>query len=131
MAAELEVQKALYLALTDLGLRVYDAAPQVSDGVSAATYPYVEVGAIIFAEMDTDTEAGFDFVARIHARSRSRSMAETKGIQGQIYTRLHRGTLEITGSDTILVYRQMSDCTRMSDGSFHGVCEYRGLIQTA
>ena len=131
MSAELEVQKALYLALTDLGLRVYDAAPQSPDGASTATFPYVEVGAIVFSEADTDTEAGFDFIARIHTRSRSAGMAECKNIQGQIYARLHNGAMTITGQDTILIQRQLSDCLRVSDGSFHGVCEYRGLIQTA
>lgn len=131
MAAEIEVQKALYLALTALSLRVYDAAPQAADGASTATFPYVEVGAIVFAEFDTSSENGFDFIARIHTRSRSGSMAECKGIQGQIYARLHCGALAITGQNTILIHRQMSDCTRVSDGSFHGVCEYRGLIETA
>ena len=131
MAAEIEVQKALYLALTALSLRVYDAAPQDKDGASTATFPYTEVGAIVFAEFDTSSENGFDFIARIHTRSRSGSMAECKTIQGQIYARLHNGALSITGQNTILIQRQMSDCTRVSDGSFHGVCEYRGLIETA
>ena len=131
MAAEIEVQKALYLALTALSLRVYDSAPQVTDGASAASFPYVEVGTIVFAEFDTSSENGFDFIARIHTRSRSASMAECKGIQGQIYARLHNGALAVTAQNTILIQRQMSDCTRMADGSFHGVCEYRGLIETA
>lgn len=131
MAAEIEVQKALYLALTALSLRAYDAAPQAADGASTATFPYVEIGAIVFAEFDTYSENGFDFIARIHTRSRSASMLECKGIQGQIYARLHNGALSITGQNTILIQRQMSDCTRVADGSFHGVCEYRGLIETA
>lgn len=131
MAAEIEVQKALYTALTALSLRVYDAAPQAADGASTATFPYVEIGAIVFAEFDTAREAGFDFIARIHTRSRSGSMAEAKGIQGQIYARLHNGALTVTAQNTILIQRQTSDCTRVSDGSFHGVCEYRGLIETA
>ena len=131
MPAETEVQKALYLALTALGLRVYDSAPQAADGASVATFPYVEIGAIVLGEFDTANETGFDFIARVHTRSMSASMAETKVIQGQIYTRLHRGNLAITGSNFILIQREASDCTRTGDGSFHGVCEYRGLIETA
>jgi len=131
MAAEFEVQKALFQALTALALRVYDAAPQATDGASTATFPYVEVGAIAFAEFDTLSETGFDFIARVHTRSRSASMAECKGIQGQIYARLHRGALAVTGQNTILIQRESSICTRAADGSFHGVCEYRGLIETA
>ena len=34
MAAEFEIQKALYSALSALGLRVYDSAPQSADGLA-------------------------------------------------------------------------------------------------
>lgn len=131
MSAEIEVQRALYTALNALGLRVYDSAPQAADGASVATFPYVEIGAIVLAEFDTANETGFDFIARVHTRSRSASMAEAKGIQGQIYARLHRGALAVTGFNFVLIQREASDCTRTGDGSFHGVCEYRGLIETA
>jgi hypothetical protein len=131
MAAEFEVQKALYAAINGLGYVCYDAAPQAADGGSAASFPYVEIGAIVMVEFDTAYETGFDFVARIHTRSRSGAMKETKDIQGAIYARLHRGTLAVTGYNTILIQREASDVTRVSDGSFHGVCEYRGLIEYA
>jgi len=131
MGAEVEVQRALYDALSLLGLRVYDSAPQAVDGGSNATFPYVEVGTVAFAPWDTSREQGHDFVARIHTRSRSASMMETKTIQGQIYTRLHLGLLTIVGHDLILIRREASDVIRAPDGSFHGVCEYRGLIEQA
>lgn len=131
MGAEVEVQKALYLALTAETLRVYDSAPQAVDGASVAVFPYVEIGAIVFGEFDTISENGFDFVARVHTRSRSASMLECKQIQGVIYARLHHGALTIAGQNTILIRREASDCIRAGDGSFHGVCEYRGLIETA
>lgn len=130
MGVETAVQGALYTALTALGLRVYDAAPQAADGASLATYPYVEVGAIVFADFDDKAVNGFDFVARIHTRSRSGAHAETKGIQGQLYARLHNGDLTVTGHRLILLRRENSFCDRLTDGSFHGVCEYRGLIET-
>lgn len=128
--AETAVQGALYTALTALGLRVYDSAPQQADGASAAVFPYVEVGAIVMAPFDTKERNGFDFVARIHTRSRSGSMKEVKEIQGQIYGRLHNGNLTISGQRLILLRRETSDVTRAGDGSFHGICEYRGLIET-
>jgi hypothetical protein len=130
MGAEMAVQGAISTALTALGLRVYDAAPQAADGASTATYPFVEVGAIVFAEMDDKAVDGFDFVARIHTRSRSGSYAEAKDIQGQIYTRLHHGDLSMSGQRLIVLRRETSAVTRVTDGSFHGVCEYRGLIET-
>ncbi len=129
MGVETAVQGALYSALTALGLRVYDVAPQAADGASLATYPFTEVGSIVFAEMDDKAETGFDFVARIHTRSRSGSHAETKDIQAQIYARLHHGDLTLAGQRLYLLRREVSFCDRVADGSFHGVCEYRGLLE--
>lgn len=128
MSAEFEIQKALYQALSGLGLTVYDSAPQAADGGSRADWPYVEVGFISLAPFDTANSTGFDAVARIHTRSRSGSMAETKDIQGQIYERLHRGPLSVAGYQTVTMQRELSRCDRMSDSSFHGVCEYRLLL---
>ena len=130
MAAEFNLQAALFSALGALTLRVYDSAPQQADGASLAVFPYVEVGAIVMSPMDTKERNGFDFVARIHTRSRSASMKEAKDIQGAIYARLHHGDLTITGQRLILLRRETSDVTRAADGSFHGICEYRGLIET-
>ena len=128
--AEFETQAALFSALNAISLRVYDSAPQQANGASLAVFPYVEVGAIVMAPLDTKERNGFDFVARIHTRSRSASMREAKEIQGQIYARLHHGDLTITGQRLILLRRETSEVTRASDGSFHGICEYRGLIET-
>jgi hypothetical protein len=130
MSAEFNTQAAIFSALNALGLRVYDSAPQQADGASLAVFPYVEVGAVVMSPLDTKERNGFDFVARIHTRSRSASMKEAKDIQGQIYARLHNGGLTITGQRLILLRRETSDVTRVSDGSFHGICEYRGLIET-
>lgn len=129
MGAEIEVQRALYTALSGAGLTVYDFAPQSTDGGTVAI-PYVEVGAIILSEWDTFTETGHAFLARIHTRSRSGSALEAKTVQGTIYATLHRQSITITGQTSVLLTREMSDCTRQPDGSFHGVCEYRGLIQS-
>jgi len=131
MAAELEIQKGLYLALSALGLRVVDFAPQEADGGSALVFPYVEVGTIVIRPWDTATELGHEFVARLHTWSRSASAAETKLIQGQIYARLHRQSITITGQSLVTLQREASDVMRAQSGAFHGVCEYRGLIETA
>lgn len=125
MSGETAVQAALHSALSALGLTVTDSGQQV------ATWPYVEVGFIVLNAADTTTKTGFDYVARIHTRSRSSSMKQAKDIQGQIYGRLHRGALTITGFHHVLIQRERSEVMRAPDGSFHGVCEYRGLIETA
>lgn len=129
MGVEVELQRSLYTVLTAAGLRVHDAAPQVADGGAAAVFPYVEVGFISIAMWDTFGELGFDAVARIHTRSRSAGMMECKTLQGQIYDALHRATPAITGHRVIELHREMTRCDRVSDDSYHGVCEYRALIE--
>lgn len=131
MAAEIEIQGALYSALSALGLTVYDVAPQAPDGGDNSAFPYVEIGVISLAQFDTKGVNGFDFIARIHTRSRSGSMKETKGIQGQIYGRLHDGPLTIVDHRLTHILRERSDVSRAPDGSFHGVCEYRGYVEYA
>lgn len=129
MSGEFAVQQALFSALSTLGLRVVDRGRQAADGGAATAFPYVEVGFIVMNPFDTAPETGFDYLARIHTRSRSGSMAEAKRIQGQIYDRLHRGALIIAGFNHILIQRERSEVLPVTDGQFHGVCEYRGLIE--
>ena len=97
MSAETVYQGAVAAALTALGLRVYDFAPQVADGGSAATYPYVEIGLIIAPAWDTKTEDGFALVHRIHSYGRSGGNLDVRLMQGQIYGRLHHGALTLPG----------------------------------
>lgn len=129
MSGELAVQGALYAALSALGLNVVDRAGQAADGGSATAFPYVEVGMVILNPFDTARETGFNYLARIHTRSRSGSMKQTKEIQGQIYDRLHRGALTVAGFNHILIQRESSEVMAAPDGQIHGVCEYRGLIE--
>jgi hypothetical protein len=128
MAAETAFQAGLYTALTAAGLRVYDFAPQSVDGASTATLPYVEIGFAVFSPFDTRATTGFDIVQRIHVRDKSGSAKATKDILGQIYTALHRKAISVTGYQLVTLERVMSDVTRVTDGSFHGVCEFRALI---
>ena len=130
MAVEVELQKALYLALTAEGLTVYDKAPQAADAGATTNWPYVEVGFISIVPFDTARELGHDAIARIHTRSRSASMMECKTLQGEIYDRLHRGALSVTGFSTITMQRETTRCDVMPDDSIHGVCEYRVLLET-
>ena len=125
---EVAIQGALFSALSALGLSVVDTGQQAADGGSATPFPYVEVGMIILNPFDTASETGFDYLARIHTRSRAASMRQAKEIQGQIYNRLHRGALTVTGFQHVLIQRERSEVMRAPDGSFHGVCEYRGLV---
>ena len=129
MSAEWETQKAIYSALSALGLTVYDVAPQVVDGGASATWPHVTIGAGVFTQWDDKHINGFNFVQRIHTRSRTAGMKEAKEIQGQIYDRLHHGALTITGYTLTLLQFESQDVSQVADGSFHGIAEYRGMIE--
>ena len=124
MGASVEVQRALFNALSGAGLRVYDVAPQ-----NDVVWPYVEIGYIAMGENDTQSNNGFNVLARIHVRSQSGSAMEAKAIQDQIYGVLHKSALNVTGMNTVLVRHEMSDLLR-AEGSFHGVSEYRLLTET-
>lgn len=127
--AEVGVQTGLFQALTGIGLTVHDVQPQAQDGGASLPFPCVTIGTIVFAPWDVKERTGFDFIARIHTYSRSGSMLETKGIQAAIYNRLHRGEIPVTGYGLVDLTRETSDIMQMADGAFHGVCEYRGLIE--
>jgi len=131
MSAEWEVQKALFSALSALGLTVYDAAPQAVDGGNAGAFPYVAIGAIVFSRWDVKAGNGFNFVPRVHTHSRKAGMQEVKQMQGQIYDRLHHGALTIPGYNLVLLQFQDSDVTRVASGAFHGVSEFLGMIEKA
>lgn len=133
-----DVQAALHGALsTDAGVlalvaasAVFDDPPQSADG-GFSVWPHIAVGKVIFTRWDTMREPGFDFVARIHVRSKSSGELEAKRIQAAIYARLHRTTVfGLMDHRLIDLQFETEDVTRVQDGTFHGVSEYRGLIET-
>lgn len=128
MSGEFAVQSALFAALSGLGLSVVDRGLQAVDGGSGTAFPYVAIGFIVMNPFDDRAKTGFDYLARVHVRSRTGGMRQTKEIQGQIYDRLHRGALTVAGFNHILIQRERSEVLVASDGSLHGVCEYRGMI---
>jgi hypothetical protein len=127
MEAEEAVQVALFQAIGALGYPTYDVAPQRGAWPDAA---FVVIGEVVFAPLDTKDRNGFDLVARIHTRHEADNLLPVKRIQGAIYRRLHNGDLTIPGHRLILLRRVLSDVTREAQGQIHGVCEYRGLIET-
>ena len=130
MGASAAVQTALFQALGHLGYPVHDVAPQRTDG---GGFPLIEVGAVVLAPLDTKDRNGFDFVARIHVRSDTHGMLAVKEIQDAIYDRLHNAegdTFTLDGFRLLQMRLEMSDVIREAQGQIHGVCEYRGLIET-
>ena len=138
MGVEVDFQQALYVRLSDQivgsglpSIGVYDIAPEGS------AFPYVTIGVSDFRIFDAQSSFNFDVLTRIHTWSRSGSMLEPKQIQGQIYAALHDFDLLLPrfGAPTqfdwrcFSMLRESSNILREEDQTFHGVCEYRALIQ--
>lgn len=127
MGAAQATKRALYEAIAGLGFTTYTVTPQLADGGSATDWPHVQIGAVVHSPWDTNSDNGFDFVARIYTRWRGQSETTGLAMQDAIYERLHNGALDITGYSLILLERQMSAVTPL-EGSFTGLCEYHALI---
>lgn len=130
MSGETAIQAAFYAAVTAIGLRCYDVAPQITDNGSSALYPFVTVGLVTLTPFDTQSSNGFEFTITLHVRSRSAGMKQAKDIQGQLYAALHKQSLTVEGFTTLFVHFANSTCLQAPDGSFHGVSEFRGLIES-
>ena len=134
MAVEVDFQTAIYGALTgDAPLMamvnaVYSKKPQADDGGSDSPFPYI-VMRFFYGENDTKTENGFNVLMRLHTWGRTGSDKEVKQIQGLIYTVLHKNEPSVTGHTVISLTREGSDVID-DDGTIHGVCDYRALIET-
>ena len=134
MGVEADFQAAIYTRLADqIAQPVYDVAPQ------GAAFPYVTIGEDDFRIFDAQESFNFDALARIHTWSRSGSKAEVKAIIGAVYAALHDFDLLMpryggTGQVDWRCYsllREGSTVLREDDRTFHGVCDYRALIQSA
>jgi len=135
MSAELEIQKAIYAALsTDSPLNavvkgVYDHVPQPSDSGKENDFPYVTIGDDTAIDWDTDTSVGKEATITIHSWSRYRGRQEVKQIQGLIYDRLHLSQISVTGYDTVQCLSEFSESMVDPDGlTRHGVQRFRLII---
>jgi hypothetical protein len=139
VGVEVDLQAAIYARLSDQIVgggkdcqAVYDYPPE------GATYPYVTFGEMQFPSEDAQTRNRFNVLVRLHTWSRSGSSRETKVIQGDIYAALHDYDLTVLndagGAAEWLCYsllRDVSFAQKDPDGTIHGVCEYRALVQSA
>tara|TARA_R110000772_G_scaffold209574_4_gene320128 strand:+ start:717 stop:1112 length:396 start_codon:yes stop_codon:yes gene_type:complete len=127
------IQTALFSRLNgaSLGATVVDYMPQSADGGETTGFPYVVMGRIIFTEDDTQTRNGGSFIARIHTHTRDGSMVGCKAIQDAIFAALHRQEMTVTGANNFSLLRNDTDTQHMGDGRVHGICEFRGLIETS
>ncbi len=127
MAFELDLQKAIYLALNNnLSAPVFAHVPQKQ------SYPYVVIGEDNFVDWSTDDKNGFEGTINIHVWDRpegssgKRGKQVTKEIQGEIYDILQRSNFDIGEFGTTGMSYEYSDCFMDNDGiTYHGVQRFR------
>lgn len=130
--SDFAVQEAIYNTVSQhpsviaTGATVVDFGPSADDG--STIFPYIAIGSFVLNEMDTGDTNGFEAAIRIHSYSDSAGAKECREMQGAIYEALHKAGLWATGFDSLLTYREDSRIMRTSSGAFHGVCEYRALL---
>jgi len=123
-----DLQNAIYDAVSAAvaPLPVYDNPTQVADPDNNDAFPFVTVGDATLSEWGDDCKAGFDAQVIIHTWSRAHHTLETKAVQGDIYTGLHRVDLMVGGTPVVLCEEQSRDALRDPDGvTVHGVSRYR------
>jgi hypothetical protein len=130
-----DIQQAIYIKLTGATSvtslvpagSIVDFGPREND--ASAIYPYVSFGGLILSENDTDSTTGFDMAIRIHTYSDQGGSRQCRQIQDAIYGVLHLAELTVSGYNPIITYREDTQIMQTSRGAFHGVCEYRSLLE--
>lgn len=119
---ELEVQTAIYNALSGLSYPVYDDVPQDTQ------MPYIVIGDDTVSEDSTDGNIGFQVTITIHSWSNLEGRKQIKQIQGAIFNELNRQELTLNGYSFTGIEREFSQSFLESDGNTrHGVERYRLL----
>ena len=72
---------------------VYDDVPQAISSGDSSAFPYVVIGEDIHTDTSTDLELSNLVSITIHTWSRYTGRAETKQIQGLVYSMRHRPSL--------------------------------------
>ena len=140
MSIELEIQKAVYLALSSDSVLndllacgcskngVYDHHPQPVDNADDSVFPYLTIGEDVFADFSTDTSIGVSGQVIIHAWSRAHGFSEMKSIQGRVKKILNRADLQVRDAHVITIDFDSSESFKDSDGKTrHGVSAFRIL----
>lgn len=124
-----DLQTAVYDRLTSasalmaLITGIHDHVPQGEE------YPYVVIGEDLATNADTDDTLDSDHVVTVHTWSRYRGQKETKEIQQQIYSALHRKPLAV-GNAVFVDCVQESQETFLDDDGLtrHGVQAFRVFL---
>ena len=117
-----EVQKAIYRALSNAGFTVYDHIP------SNTSFPYITLGEENAMDWSTKTFQGLQTRFDIHIWSRYPGMKEVKEIADQILALLNYRTLLIDSHTLVLI--RLIDARFMKDPGEnvrHGILRFEIL----
>jgi hypothetical protein len=118
------IQQAIYDELLSLGHPVYDHVPQVS------AYPYIVIGDDTSIPFDTDESVGSESTLTIHVWSQYRGRLESKELLQEIYDKLNRADIAISGCHLVECVGEFQETYVESDGlTRHGVIRFRLIVE--
>ena len=122
MAWQIELQKAIFGALTGAVIIDGQPVPVFDDVPQDADCPYITIGHMSAIDWSTDTEIGNEADVTIHAWSRYRGNLEVYSMQDQIKAALNRQELAVTGWQFTGIDYTAANVLRDPDGiTRHGV----------
>lgn len=129
------VQDAVYdLLVANAGMqavlgnppRIYDYVPQ------NAVFPYLTLGDTRAENFDTKDGVGINQLITLHAWSRYRGQKEMKDILKAVNLALHRSSMTVSGYNFTDCRFESAETFLDDDGlTYHGLCRYRLITQTA
>lgn len=132
MSAALELQKAIFAALSD----VADLTEVVgSDGIhdhapTDVAFPYVTFGRSSESDWSTSTEDGSEHIFTVHVWSKETGKAQTLTIMGLVRQTLHDNSLTLTDHRLVNLRAEYADVRFNDDHSvYHGVMRLRAHIE--
>jgi len=127
MSHSYEVQKAVYSLLDGASISgVVSIVDNPKTEVSAADYPFIEIGSSQTIPADAGGDTGKDEFIDIHTWSRYRGQKEVKNIMGAVYDALHHQSLTVTGRNTAFCWLDDERVIDAPDGlTRHGVQTFK------
>ena len=109
---------------------IYDDVPQAIEAGDSASFPYVTIGEDVHTDISTDLELMNLVSITIHTWSRTAGRAQTKKIQGLVYSALNRANLVHWGFKFVNINSVSVESRLESDGfTRHGIQTFNLIIE--
>lgn len=125
----LELQKAIYSALSGSTYKVYDVAP-----LGSFTSPFISIGEETLITSDTKTEFRYTSTVTIHTWTKGASSSSSKTLNNFVIDRILRKPFTMNGflvqkiSLELLTTQKEIDETQ-SQTIFHGILQFEFILQ--